>query len=458
MNVLHHLAWQGIASRTTAETGQWVHSLFQPQRSLRRLMRPGLLLAVGAGLSACGYLSGPPSGTDVRFRVVDSEGRPLVGVAVWGGFDWSAWRTRTDSAGLAAAPGSDIGQSATLAATSYLPRVVTLSADAVYVLEQTPLRLEVLGLAEGAPWGEVPVVRILGDAIGVQGDTVTTLYNAGVRRYTYGAGGAELLGEYGLVNPGRGFSVFGAVERDELWVLTVLYGPSPRQTFVRAYSPALTPERALVDQAVPSGHWIKRKDSLVVVGGEYEDSIRVFVASSGGLRQLGALAHPGATSFSGAYRAFFMGDALLIARITSGSELRLVDLADPSDPQIRGILTWPEPRQVIPLGDSLLVGPPSFPPDLGLPPASYQVFDFSNPFEPVEVGRVQSDAYLEEVRADGWAFGAWTGDGWTASILRLEGLRYRLQSTVTLGPSRYGGLNAIAPPYFIADGLVLRMR
>jgi hypothetical protein len=411
-----------------------------------------LVLAMGAGLLGCLEPSGLGPTGDVRIRVVDSAGDPISGVAVWGGIDLRAWRTRTDSAGFATAPNSAPGASARLAATSYIPRAIALSEDADYELEQTPLRLEVLGMVPGPPTEPVRLVPILGDAISVRADTVTTLFNASVRTYAYGAEGAEFLREDGLVNPGRGFATFGAVEGEELWVLVVMYGPSPRKTFIRSYTPAFAPERLLVDRAVPTGRWITTNDSLLVVGGEYQDSARVFVSDADSVRQVGAIAHPAAASSSGAYGGFFMGDALVFA---GASNLTLVDLADPTDPRVRNVLSWPVPRQFIPFGDSMLVGPPVRSLGSGVSPVSYQVLDFAMPFEPVEAGRVDSDAYVEEVRADGWAFGAWTGDGWTASILYLEGPRYRLQTTVTLGPGRFGGPHLIAPPYFVADGLVL---
>jgi hypothetical protein len=435
----------GLTGGATSEARLEVHRRWPP-------ICGSLVLAMGVGLLGCLEPSGLAPTGDVRIRVVDSAGGPISGVAVWGGIDWRAWRTRTDSAGFATITNVAPGASARLAATSFIPRAIALSEDADYELEQTPLRLEVLGMAPGLPTDLVRVVPILGDAIRVRADTVTTLFNASVRTYTYGVDGAEFLREYGLVNPGRGFAMFGAVEGEELWVLVVMYGPSPRKTFIRSYTPAFAPDRLLVDRAVSTGRWITKSDSLLVVGGEYRDSTRVFVVAADSLRQVGAIAHPAAASRSGAYSGFFMGDALVFA---GASDLTLIDVTDPTDPRVRDVRSWPVPRQFIPFGDSMLVGPPARSPGAGVSSVSYQVLDFATPFEPVEAGRVDSDAYVEEVRADGWAFGAWTGDGWTASILQLEGPRYRLQATVTLGPARFGGPHLIVPPYFVADGLVL---
>jgi hypothetical protein len=337
----------------------------------------------GCGSDPCGP-GDPGEPATFEVTVLTYRDMPVEGAWVEGGVDWTSYRVRTDSMGIARVPGSARGRPAFIHKNNFYPRFVEdLGAD-TYWLYPTPARLERVGDVEGR-------------SLRFYTSVLTTLTYRGVyHAYAYDDTEVTELATKELA----AWAIRDVKFVDErLWLSTHDEG-------VYAYSviEPLSPDFQFHLDVEGYLGPIAVKGNVIVVGDPWgEDPVRVFSFTEDGQATL-------LSTIDAHYAAQmeFRGDNLIILSFNTYRSqevtLKIVDLTDAEAPKTMYSLVEWGGRGGLLLEDYVLMGPNM---SEGTFRIAYTTLFIGDPANPAYVGRTLSDTFLFTVPDGSYGFGAY---------------------------------------------------
>lgn len=347
------------------------------------LFLSGALVLAGCGSETCGP-GLPVEPETFEVTVETPSGEPVEGAWIEGGVDWTMYRVKTDSAGVAVVPGSALERAAIIHKNNFYPRFVQALGPYKYWLHSTPARLERVGDVEGR-------------SIRFYTDVFSTLTYQGVyHAYEYDETEVTELSSKELAAWAiRDVKFVG----DRLWLSTHDEG-------VYAYSveDPLSPDFQFhLDMEGYLGPIAVRGDIIAVGDPWGEDPVRVFSFTEDGQTALLSTidAHFAA-------QMEFREEHLVILSVSAyesqGAILTVVDLKDAGAPETVYSLVEQGGRGGLILDQYVLIGPNM---SEGTYRISYTTLLIDDPANPVYLGRTLSDVFLLSVTDGSYGVGAY---------------------------------------------------
>ncbi|OYD14151.1 hypothetical protein CH333_08835 [candidate division WOR-3 bacterium JGI_Cruoil_03_44_89] len=351
--------------------------------------------------------------------VYTSEGQPIDGAFIEGGFDWEFFRVQTDSEGIAILPGHALGERAVIYKNNYFPQVVRSLSPTQYILTPTPQQFELIG-------------NVAGTAIRFDSGTLLTIeYGGGYHMYSYNDQEITEVAFAQLPITVKKINLYGdtlwfSTHEDGIYVYTLQNPLQPQQLFHLDISGYLGPFAV--------------KDTILGVGYPYGPGpLRIFsYTTDGQYKELSVI------------EKYFVKEMTFISNylilIGNNESLPTVfDLNDPLNPVlVYNGLEW-EYKSAFLFGDHLILVPKY---GYAIGRVDYKLLNLSDPANPASTGGFSADSWLIEVVDDSSAAGHYYFHSQSISVLSGS-ISDSFYTIAIISESALGGFGGGAPPYFI---------
>lgn len=339
-------------------------------------------VAFTAILCGCGDDHGLSSRPKITIRVVSDEGTPIDRAYLRGGFDWTRFDATTDDDGYAKFPAFSVDWDTDIRAANHFPIVIQPRDGQTYVMNRTPLELQLVGNSD------VYVVKFVEDTL------IHLDYNGDLVTFLYSETGMVEVARVGLARLRKQAVLRG----DTLWYTTHNDG-------VYSYDISNPADPQLLSHLAIEGYLdpIAVSDSLVVVSRYTGHSgVEIYVVRPDGSWNL-------TDTWSGSYvESLEIEDNVLIVYNRGEKAITFLSLDDPGD--VKEIYSWGNPyygrprfiRNAFRFGDAIVFVPAV---ELYHDHFLHVVLDISDPTVPVWQANFSSQAKLEGQLNDTLAIG-----------------------------------------------------
>ena len=352
-------------------------------------------------LCGCGDDHGLSSRPEITIRVMSKEGTPIDRAYITGGFDWTRFDATTDAGGYARLPAFSVDWDTDVRAPNHFPIVIRPRNGESFVMNRTPLKLQLIGHSD------VYVVKFVEDTL------IHLDYNGDLVTFLYSETGMAEVARVGLARLRRQAVLRG----DTLWYTTHSDG-------VYSYDVSVPADPQLLSHLAIEGYLgpIAVSDSLVVVSKPFgQGGVEIYVVRPDGSWSL-------AGAWNGPYvESLEIEDNVLIVYSRGGKAISFLSLADPAD--VREIYSWGNPyygrpryhRNAFRFGDSIVFVPAV---ELYHEHFVHVVLDISDAMTPVWQPSFSSQARLDGLLNDTLAIGFY--DEQPALLTNVQGRGFRV--------------------------------